>query len=223
MISDAFDFLARGGPLMIPIGLCALVGLAIFLERMWVLQNRRILPQHFMNVVTPYVRDHNWVEVRRLCDSSESAIATMLRDALRRAGQGRPLVRESMEETGRRVTTRLERYLGLLGALASVAPLLGLLGTVTGMIDVFQQAEDTIQSTGDVQPAQLASGIWAALMTTAAGLSVAIPVFLSFKYLEGRIDRFVGELEERADIFADYIAETVADPSLTEDKTDPPR
>jgi biopolymer transport protein ExbB len=209
MFSEAFEFLERGGPLMIPIGLCAVVGLAIFLERIWMLQRRRVLPPHFLSVLEPYLRDRRWDDVRRLCDSSESGIATVVRGGLRHLGDGRQLVREAMEEAGRRVTWRLERYLGMLGAVASVAPLLGLLGTVTGMIEVFQQAEDTIQATGNVEPAQLASGIWAALMTTAAGLTVAIPVFLGYKYLEGRIDRFVGELEEQADIFADAIARPV--------------
>ena len=179
MFSEAFQFLERGGPLMIPIALCSVVGLAIFLERMWVLQRSRILPPHFLSVVRPYVQDRNWVEVRRLCDASESAIAAILRGGLRHAGEGRSVVRESMEEAGRRVSGRLERYLGMMGAVASVAPLLGLLGTVTGMIEVFQQAEDTIQATGDVEPAQLASGIWAALMTTAAGLTVASTVGLA--------------------------------------------
>lgn len=203
MISEAYDFLARGGPLMIPIGLCAVVGLAIFLERMWSVQRRLVLPAHFMKVIGPYLTGRNWVEARRLCDSSESAIASLLGAGLKYAGEGRTLVRESMEDCGRRVAAKMERHLGLLGAVASVAPLLGLLGTVTGMIEVFQQAEDTIAATGNVEPAQLASGIWAALMTTAAGLAVAIPIFMSFKYLEGRIDRFVGELEEHSLAFAD--------------------
>ena len=206
-MSEAFDFLARGGPLMVPIGLCAIVGMAIFFERVWVLQRRRILPPHFLRVLSPYLTRRDWVEVRRVCDSSESAIAALLRGGLRHAGDTRSLVRESMEEAGRRVAQRMERHLGLMGAVASVAPLLGLLGTVTGMIEVFQAAEDTIVATGDVAPAQLASGIWAALMTTAAGLAVAIPVFLGFKYLEGRIDRFVGELEENADVFADQLSQ----------------
>jgi len=203
MISEAYDFLARGGPLMIPIGLCAVVGLAIFLERMWAVQRRLVLPAHFMKVIGPYLTDRNWVEARRLCDSSESAIASLLAAGLKYAGERRSLVRQSMEDCGRRVAARMERHLGLLGAVASVAPLLGLLGTVTGMIEVFQQAEDTIAATGNVEPAQLASGIWAALMTTAAGLAGAIPIFMSFKYLEGRIDRFVGELEEHSLAFAD--------------------
>jgi biopolymer transport protein ExbB len=111
-----------------------------------------------------------------------------------------------MEEAGRRVAGRLERYLGMLAAMATVAPLLGLLGTVTGMIEVFQRVDDTIQATGDVQAGVLASGIWEALMTTAAGLSVAIPAFIAARYLHGRVDNLVGELEERADVMADLMA-----------------
>jgi biopolymer transport protein ExbB len=205
MMSEVYDFLARGGPLMVPIALCSIVGLAIFLERLWVLQQSRILPLHFMRVLDPYLRKRDWVEARRLCDSSQSSMATILRGGLRYAGQGRTLVREGMEESGRRVSSGFERHLGMLGAIANVTPLLGLLGTVTGMIKVFQRVDDAVRATGDVQPQLMANGIWEALMTTAAGLSVAIPVFIAFKYLEGRSDRLMSDLEERADEIADSI------------------
>lgn len=208
MFSEAYEFLARGGPLMVPISLCAVIGLTVFLERLWVLQRNRILPPHFLSVLKPYVRDRRWDDVRRLCDSSTSAIATLLRSGLRYTGQSRQVVRDSLEETGRRLHFRMHRFVGVLGAIANIAPLLGLLGTVTGMIEVFQRVDDTIRQTGDVQAGVLAAGIWEALMTTAAGLSIAIPAFIGFKYLGSRIDYFTTELEERGDFFSDHLSST---------------
>lgn len=206
MFSEAYEFLARGGPLMVPIALCAVVGLTVFLERLWVLQKNRILPPHFLSVLEPYVRDRRWDDVRRLCDSSTSAIATLLRSCIRYTGQSRQVVRDSLEETGRRLHFRMHRFVGVLGAIANIAPLLGLLGTVTGMIEVFQRVDDTIQQTGDVQAGVLAAGIWEALMTTAAGLAIAIPAFIGFKYLGSRIDYFTTELEEKGDFFSDHVS-----------------
>jgi len=205
-MTEVWEFLARGGPLMIPIGLCSVLALTIFLERIWAVQRNRVLPPHFLSVLEPYIRERKWGDARRLADGSDSSIAHVLRGGLRRVGESRASVREGLEEAGRRAAERLSRYVGGLGAIASVSPLLGLLGTVTGMIEVFQRVDDTIRATGDVQPGELASGIWEALMTTAAGLAVAIPTYIAAKYLEGRIDRYVAEMEERADVFADYMA-----------------
>lgn len=214
MLTELFEFLARGGPLMVPIALCSIISLTIFIERLYALQRNRVLPPHFLSVIDPYIRDKKWSEARGLSDQSESSMARILRGGFRRIGESRRSVREGMEEAGRRVADQLGRFVGALGAISSVAPLLGLLGTVTGMIDVFQRVDSTIQTTGDVQADVLAGGIWEALMTTAAGLAVAIPSFIAFKYLEGRIDRYINELEERADIFADHMARPLP-PSAT--------
>jgi biopolymer transport protein ExbB len=219
MFTEAYEFLARGGPLMVPIFVSSLVGLTVFLERLWSLQRHRVLPHHFMTVVEPYLRERKWVEVRRLCDASTSGFAQILRSGLRHAGQPRGVVKEGMEEAGRRVHGQLSRYLSGLSAVVSVAPLLGLLGTVTGMISVFQRVQDTVRETGAVDPGSLGGGIWEALMTTAAGLIVAIPALICLRYLEGRIDRFMNELEERADIAADYMSAegmSVSSPALEE-------
>ncbi|MBN1946563.1 MAG: MotA/TolQ/ExbB proton channel family protein [Bradymonadales bacterium] len=206
MFREAYDFLARGGPLMIPIGLCSVIGLAIYIERMWIIQRNRILPPRFLDLLEPYLRQRKWGEVRRLCEASNSAIASIVLMGLKYAGCERGRVKESMEEAGRKVHQALERYVPALSAIVSLAPLLGFLGTVTGMIEVFQRVEESIRITGNVQPGTLASGIWEALLTTAAGLSVAIPAFIAVRYLISRIERFVLELEERADQFADHLA-----------------
>ena len=207
-MSEIFQFLSLGGVLMIPIGLCAVVGLTIFIERYWLIRSKKVLPPQFVQRIERLIQEKRWKETTNLCASSESAYSAVVQGGLRYAGQGQESVRAGMEVAGRRVNDMLERYLGLMGAAASVAPLLGLLGTVTGMIQVFQEAEETLRLYGDVQPAQLASGIWTALMTTAAGLTVAIPIFLGFKFLEGKIDRIVSELEIRSEAIVDQIAES---------------
>jgi biopolymer transport protein ExbB len=113
------------------------------------------------------------------------------------AGRGRDELRQVFEEVGRREVARMERFIEALGTTASLEPLLGLLGTVIGMIQVFQQVVVTARE-GAVDPSQLANGIWQALITTAAGLSVAIPAYMGYRYLLGRTGRRALELEEAA-------------------------
>jgi biopolymer transport protein ExbB len=127
-------------------------------------------------------------------------VARVLASGLRHRGKERGLIKEVMEEVGRREATWLERGVGVLGLIANIAPLLGLLGTVTGMIRVFQQvvAQAGADGGGQVNAGALANGIWEALITTAAGLAVAIPTFVMYKFLTGRIDAFLVELEERS-------------------------
>jgi len=111
-----------------------------------------------------------------------------------------------MQEAGRRETAFLERFVGAIGAVASVAPLIGLLGTVTGMIKVFGRVGEEYEKGGELNPGMLANGIWEALITTAAGLTVAIPAFLAYRYLMSRIDRYVVELEAEASEIVDLVA-----------------
>ena len=111
-----------------------------------------------------------------------------------------------MEDMGRRQMQRLERYVGAVGALASVTPLMGLLGTVLGMIAVFQGVVEEAGAEGMVDPTALAGGIWEALVTTAAGLGVAIPLYLGYRYLLGRLDSLAVEMEEASSNLLDALA-----------------
>ncbi len=179
---------------MLPILLCSVVAMAIIAERFWTLQRRRIAPENLV------MRVWNWVNDGELSDEKlrslriGSPLGRILAAGLVNRHRSREVMKEHIEDVGRHVVHELERYLNSLGTIASVSPLLGLLGTVIGMIKVF--AVITTQGIGD--PGVLASGISEALITTAAGLSVAIPSLMFYRYFRGRIDEFVVTMEQEA-------------------------
>ena len=133
-------------------------------------------------------------------------MGAVLQAALRNTGLDRDTVKEAVQEVGRREAAHLERYVGVLGTVANVAPLLGLMGTVTGMIKAFT----VISVQGMGSPASLAAGISEALVTTAAGLTVAIPAFVAYRYFLGKVDRIVLELEQHAIHFVDLVKQPEA-------------
>ena len=186
------DWLARGGIFVIPIFLFSVLALGIFLERLWVLRRSRILPGDELKNVEDLVRSNEMAEARAQCRQVRAPAARILLAGLNNHGAARPLVQEAMEERGKAEALDLKKYLGLLQTIASVCPLLGLLGTVSGMIKVF----DAISMVGVGNPGYLATGISEALITTAMGLSVAIPTYMAQRYLSGRSERFIYSLEE---------------------------
>ncbi len=177
-----------------PIGLCSIVALGVFLERLWTLQRHRIIPDEFIDKIESLIQEQRTSDALLLAQNSCNPMARIMSAALKHEAFDRARVKEAVEEIGRRESALLERYIEILGTCASIAPLLGLLGTVTGMMDVFQQVE--AMGLGD--PSVFANGIWKALITTAVGLSVAIPSFIFYKFLLGRVDHLVVEMEERS-------------------------
>jgi len=217
VIQETFEFLARGGPIMGVIGFASVAALAIFIERMWSLQRHRIVPARFVHLVRDQLTRGRVDEARSLCSSNDSSIAVILHAGLRHVGGTRALIREAMQDRGRREAAELERFTGALGSIATIAPLLGLLGTITGMIKTFQRVNETVAQTGDVSPGALASGIWEALVTTAAGLAVAIPAFLAYRFVIARVDRLVLDLEEVSLDMVDLMIEPAKSTSGDED------
>lgn len=186
------EIFIKGGPLMYPILACSVLALAIFLERFWtylrVSKGLHLLVRDVEGLVLKERID----EAIIVCQRSGTPLARILIAALRNAGKPREQLKVAVEEVGAREAPPLERYLGLLGIIASIAPLLGLLGTVFGMIEAF----NVIALQGHGTPATLGGGISEALITTAAGLTVAIPILLAHKYLSSRADRMLLDMEE---------------------------
>jgi len=178
---------------MVPILLCSATATAIVLERLWTLRRAAVMPDELMGQTWDWAKSSHLdaVHLQRLRDSSP--LGRILAAALRNRGRGRELIKESVEDTGRHVVHDLERFLNALGSIAGVAPLLGLLGTVVGMINVFS----AIVAHGVGDPGQLASGISQALITTAAGLTVAIPSYMFHRYFTGRVAAFVVAMEQQ--------------------------
>ncbi len=172
--------------------LCSVVAAAICLERLYTLNPKKIAPPHLLATVWKQLKagEFNGDRIKVLRQSSP--LGRILAAGLANSNQGRDVMKESIQEAASHVIHELERYLNTLGTVAAVAPLLGLLGTVVGMIKVF--AEIMAQGTGNASA--LAGGISEALITTAAGLAVAIPALVMHRYFIGRIDGIVVELEQ---------------------------
>jgi biopolymer transport protein ExbB len=189
-----YDFVVKGGVLMIPIALCSIIALAIFLERLWSLRRSRVIPRDFLIEIEDLIRREKIPEAITRCRKDNSSMANIIVAGIRNFGKRREIVKESIEEIGRREAATLERYINVVGTIAAIAPLLGLLGTVFGMIKAF----DVISIQGVGNPSSLAGGISEALITTAAGLVVAIPTFVLYRYLANKADALIVEMEEHS-------------------------
>jgi biopolymer transport protein ExbB len=188
------EIIKAGGWVMFPIIVCSVMSVAIILERLWTLQERRVLPPELTREVWEWVSGNqlNHEHLHALHDSS--ALGEILAVGLTNRHRNREIMKERIEDTGRHVVHDLERYLNSLGTIAAITPLLGLLGTVVGMVNVFE----AITSHGVGNPAVLAGGISEALITTAAGLIVAIPSLIGYRYLRGRVQTLVVRMEKEA-------------------------
>jgi biopolymer transport protein ExbB len=188
------ELIQSGGILIWPLLLCSVISLAIVGERFWSLQKKRIIPQDLVKTVWGWNRkgllDQRHIEALR----RSSPLGRILAAGLMNRKRDREVMKDSIEEVGRHVAHDLERFLNTLGTIASISPLLGLLGTVIGMIKVF--AVITTQGVGD--PGVLAEGISEALITTAVGLTVAIPSLMFYRYFRGRVDELVVTMEQES-------------------------
>ena len=188
------ELVKAGGWLMVPILLCSIIAMAIVVERFWTLQRKRITPANLVVQVWQWSKSGHLTDERLRALRNSSPLGRILAAGLVNRNSSRELMKESIEEVGRHVVHDLDRYLNTLGTIASITPLLGLLGTVIGMIKVF--AVITTAGVGD--PGVLAGGISEALITTAAGLTVAIPTLMFHRYFRGHVDELVVTMEQEA-------------------------
>jgi biopolymer transport protein ExbB len=199
-----WEIVKAGGPFMGPIILCSIISAGILLERLWTLQRKRVLPQELIKRVTE-LADKNQVTPKVIeALEKNSPLGRVLAAALANRDRGREIMMERVEDTGRHVIYELERFLNTLGTIASISPLLGLLGTVTGIIRAF----NAVMLGGMGDPRMLAGGISEALITTAGGLAVAIPSFIAYRYLRGKVEGIVVDMEKIAVKFADSLGAT---------------
>ncbi len=179
---------------MIPILLCSVVAAAIVAERLWTLRQKKVIPEKLLTGIWKLLSNDALNEQHISEIENGSPLGRVLAAGLINRHLSRDLIRESIEENGRHVVHEMERFMNTLGTISTIAPLLGLLGTVIGMIKVFTAI--TVIGIGD--PAQLAGGISEALITTAAGLSVAIPSLIFHRHLKRKIDELVVAMEQEA-------------------------
>ena len=188
------EIVKSGGYLMAPIIICAIIAMGIILERFWTLRQKRVIPEDLTSQVWGWVKNDQLDQKQIQTLYQGSALGQILAAGLINRNRERAVLKDAIEDTGRHVVHELERYLEMLGTVAAVTPLLGLLGTVIGMVKVFT----AITTHGVGNPTVLAGGIAEALITTAAGLTVAIPALIGYRYYRTRVDKLVVDMEKEA-------------------------
>jgi biopolymer transport protein ExbB len=203
------DILIAGGWAMLPIGLCSAIALAIILERFWSLRRSTVMPPGLGDEVRKWAQSRS-LDARHLQSLAEnSPLGELLAAALAVRHRPREEIKERLEDAGRHVVHRMERFLNSLGTIALIAPLLGLLGTVIGLIRMFL----AVMASGVGDPMKMAGGIGEALICTASGLIVAIPAYVLHRYFRGRVLDYCVEMERQASALLDTMTVTPPRPA----------
>lgn len=193
-----WEFMVKGGPLMFPILACSIIALAVVMERLWHLRRAKIDTECFMDDIAETLKRNKVMEAIDKCNAMPGPIAHIVKAGILKHDRPRIEIKEAIEDAGVYELPRLEKNLGVLATIAHIAPLLGLLGTVTGMVRAFQVIEQKAGAFAPVNPGDLAGGIWEALITTVAGLSVAIPTYVAYNFLVTKVDGVILEMEKSA-------------------------
>ncbi len=199
--TGVIELIRKAGIFAYPIILCSVVGIAIFFQKMWTIRTKKVIPENFLDHFYSLMSQGKTGDAQVYARSNDSAVSRIVVAALENAERPKEELREEIEEAGRREANDLVRYNEGLGAISNVSTLLGLLGTISGMIKIFMVIADK----PIVNPPELAGGISEALYTTAFGLVVAIPAFIAYKYLNGRADDYIFMLEEEGRKILDYV------------------
>ncbi|OIO35072.1 MAG: biopolymer transporter ExbB [bacterium (Candidatus Ratteibacteria) CG_4_10_14_3_um_filter_41_18] len=188
-----FEMLVKGGILMVPIIFCSVLSLAIIVERAISLNRVQINSRELMGSVEDVLQKNKILEAISICEKTRGPIPRVLKVGILKRDRSHEEIKEAMEDAASFEVPYLEKYLAILVTIATIAPLLGLLGTVTGLIRAFM----VIQLKGGlVNPGDLAQGIWEALITTVAGLTIAIPTYIAYNYFVSRVNNFITEMEK---------------------------
>ena len=194
---------------MYPIILCSVIAFAIILERLYYLRKARIDAVAFMNNIEGALKHNKIAEAVKICEDAPGPIARIIKAGILKHDRPRQEIREAMEDAGHQEVPKLERYIKILAAIFRIAPLLGLLGTVIGMMKAFQTIQLKTISLNPVAAGDIAAGIWQALTTTAAGLMVAIPAMVAYYYLAGRVEEFTLEMERSATELVNILSQRI--------------
>lgn len=200
------DILHKGGMVMVPIILCSIFGCAIAIEKKWQLHKAKIDTEKFLKEILDTIKKLNIKHAVSICDSTKSPISRILRAGISKYDQNKEEIKQAMEDASLYEIPKLEKNLTALATIAHIAPLLGLLGTVTGLVRCFQVIERS-SSFAPINPGSLAGGIWEALITTVGGLIVAIPMFVIYNYLVSTVNSFILDMERSATELINFVSE----------------
>ena len=196
--------LTHGGPVIWLILFAAAIALAVFVERVLYCHRSQINSAEFLNGVRTVLKRDNVVEAISICDATPGPVARIVKTAILNRDRGRDRVREAVEEAGLTEVPRLEEHLNLLATIAQIAPLLGLLGTLLGFMEIFSQMQEAGLY---AHIEQLSHGVWRALVCAAAGIAVAIPAHAAYNYLVSRINKIVLDMERAAAEIVNIVTE----------------
>jgi len=202
---ELFNIFIKGGMVMWPILLCSVIGVAIIIDRFIVLRKARINVPAFMVRIRGFIKKNDIPGAISYCMEEKSPIANIIKKGLKKYRYGHERVKEAVENAGRQEIGKLEKGLMILASVSGIAPLLGFLGTVTGMISAFMTIQDL---QGAASPSDLAGGIWEALVTTAFGLMVGIPALAFYNYFLSKIKKLVDDMETVANDVVDIMQDT---------------
>lgn len=212
---NLLDIFLKGGFIMWPILLCSVIGLAVTVDRFIMLRKAKINVPAFMVRIRGFIKKKDISGAISYCMQEKSPVANIVRKGLKKYKYGHDRVKDAIENAGSQEVSKLEKGLSLLASVAGIAPLLGFLGTVTGMIQAFMTIQDLA---GAANPSDLAGGIWEALITTAFGLIVGIPAFAIYNYFLSAVKKLVGEMETVANDVIDVIQDGGKDEAEIDDE-----
>jgi biopolymer transport protein ExbB len=201
---DIIDLILKGGIFMVPLILLSIIGLYIFIERWLSIRNASKMPPRFTEQIRNMVLDGNIQGAKQLCNQTQSPVARMIEKGINRIGSPLKNIEAAIENLGKIEIYRLERNLQILGTISGAAPMVGFLGTVTGMIQAFQ---DIASVEGAVSPKLLSTGIYEALITTASGLIIGILAYLGYNFLIAQVQKVVHRMEYSSIDFMDLLQE----------------
>jgi biopolymer transport protein ExbB len=196
-----WEYFVKGGPLMWPLLACSIIALAIILERLFSLRKKRMIPEELVEEVERLTRMGRLNDIEQVLEKSSSPLCPIIMAAIKNAGLRREIIKEHMEEAGATAAYNIEQSIDLLGIIATVSPLLGFLGTVSGMLTTFQ----AMSTSGTYSSRLLASGISEALIATITGLAVSIPVYVCYRLLSVHSDFLVLEMEKVSARILEYL------------------
>ncbi|MFH1613376.1 MAG: MotA/TolQ/ExbB proton channel family protein [bacterium] len=203
MSSNIFWIFEKGGICMPFIMISSLFALTIFIERFYYLRKIKKETVDFILQIRIYLKANKKIEALAICESSKSPVAQIFKSGISKSDKNREEIKESILDTGNQVVPVLERYMRALATIGTIAPLLGFLGTVLGMVKVFMKIESM---GGQVNASVLAGGIWEALLTTVAGLIVAIPTLVGYNYLISNVNKFVLDMEKSSSELVEFLS-----------------
>ncbi len=193
-----WDLIQKGGPVMYLIMILSVISLGIIIERMYSLNRARIDSQKFMDDIINSLKHNKIIESIEMCNRTPGPIAHIIKAGILKHDRSRPEIKEAIDEAAQLEIPRMEKHLPILATIAHIAPLLGLLGTVSGMIKAFQVIQNKAATMTPVNPGDLAAGIWESLLATLAGLLVAIPTYVAYNYLVNHVDSLAYDMERSA-------------------------